>query len=215
MYSSGDVQVTNTLTASTLVATSGALVNTGQTTGATGYALTSPGSYNYSYYALDFKTSGTSYLTINGSGTVNINLPAGNTFMAFNTNGTSVGSIQVSGFSTAYNTTSDRTLKDNIVDAPSELDTLAKVKVRKFNFKKSPTIVDTGVIADELATVYPQYVTPPTTDTPAQVNYYGMIPHLIKSIQELAATVGTLQTEIELLKKPPKTATSSKRRKLN
>lgn len=129
---------------------------------------------------------------MNGSGTSFINLPAGSTFFDFKSAGTSVGSISVSGSSTAYNTTSDRALKDNIVDAPSEIEKLKKIKIRKFNFKKTPKIVDTGVIADELLDVYPQFVTPATETTPAQVNYYGMIPNMIKCMQEMQSQITDL-----------------------
>jgi len=52
---------------------------------------------------------------------------------------TAIGSIsQNSATTVAYNTTSDRRIKENIADRASGLDLLAKIKVRDYNYIADP-----------------------------------------------------------------------------
>ena len=67
-----------------------------------------------------------------------------------------------------YNRTSDRRLKENIVDLDNAIDVVKQLKPRKFNFNRSAYSHDlkytkantiTGFIADEVETLIPQAVT--------------------------------------------------------
>tara|TARA_R110002096_G_scaffold162719_1_gene329935 strand:- start:48 stop:689 length:642 start_codon:yes stop_codon:yes gene_type:complete len=109
---------------------------------------------------------------------------------------TVLGSISTAATSTnvAYNTSSDERLKENIVDAGSQLDTLLAVKVREYDWKKNG-FHSTGFIAQELHEHIPEAVSvgleDPTQD-PWSVDYGRLTPFIIKAMQEQ-------QTFIELL----------------
>ena len=103
---------------------------------------------------------------------------------------TAIGSIsQTSATTVAYNTTSDRRIKENIVDSASGLDLLAKIKVRDYNYIADPNKqTQQGFIAQELYNIYPQAVTVGGEDAkthPWQVDYGKLTPLLVKSVQDL------------------------------
>ena len=74
-----------------------------------------------------------------------------------NSNGT-VGSITTNGSATAYNTSSDYRLKENVTDVTDGITRLKKLSPKRFNFiADADTTVD-GFIAHEAATVIPEAV---------------------------------------------------------
>jgi hypothetical protein len=77
-----------------------------------------------------------------------------------NTNGR-VGAIQTTGSSTAYNTTSDYRLKENIhsMDSTTSMEKVSMLNPVTFTFKPDPTSVVSGFIAHEVKEVYPDPVT--------------------------------------------------------
>jgi hypothetical protein len=69
-----------------------------------------------------------------------------------------IGSVTVaSGTTVNYNTSSDERLKENIVDASSQLNTIKNIKVREFDWKKGGHH-QVGLIAQELQTLIPDVV---------------------------------------------------------
>lgn len=72
---------------------------------------------------------------------------------------TKVGSITSGSTSTAFNTSSDYRLKENIVELTSALDTLNEISVYQFNFISEPTRKVNGFIAHELQSIVPEAVT--------------------------------------------------------
>jgi hypothetical protein len=76
-----------------------------------------------------------------------------------NPNG-SVGSIQTSGSSTGYNTSSDYRLKENVVDLTGASARVNQLNPSRFNFivDDTNTLVD-GFLAHEVATVVPEAIT--------------------------------------------------------
>jgi hypothetical protein len=129
----------------------------------------------------------------------------------FNAEGAGVGGIVTTGSATAFNTTSDRRLKENIALTSRGLDALATIPVEDFNFIADPkkTRVQ-GFIAQDLYKIYPEAVTVGGGDPkkqPWSVDYGRLTPLLVKSIQELkaendneAAEIKTLRADIEQLK---------------
>ncbi|MCX6104630.1 MAG: tail fiber domain-containing protein [Proteobacteria bacterium] len=106
--------------------------------------------------------------------------------------GTAMGSIsQNSSTTVAYNTTSDRRLKENIVASPRGLDLLELIQVRDYNYiADSSKEIMQGFIAQELYKLYPQAVTVGGDDpqqSPWQIDYGKLTPLLVKSVQELKA----------------------------
>ena len=74
--------------------------------------------------------------------------------------GTTVGSISVSGSATAFNTSSDYRLKENVVDLIGASARVNQLDVKRFNFiaDGTDTVVD-GFLAHEVADVVPEAVT--------------------------------------------------------
>ena len=107
-------------------------------------------------------------------------------------NTTLVGSISVTTSSTAYNTSSDERLKENIVDAPAG--NIDDIRVRSFDWKADGSHQTYGMVAQELVDVAPEAVTQgETEDDMWAVDYSKLVPMMIKEIQDLKAEVAALK----------------------
>lgn len=111
-----------------------------------------------------------------------------------------VGNISVTGSSTAYNTSSDYRLKENVVadwDATTRLKQLNPVR---FNFiSDADTTVD-GFLAHEVQDVVPEAISGTHNEVDDEGNpvYQGidqskLVPLLVKTIQELEARIAALE----------------------
>ena len=77
---------------------------------------------------------------------------------SFNRSGTGVGSITVTSSSTAYNTSSDYRLKENVVEIEDATARLKELKPKRFNFiANADTTVD-GFLAHEVSSVVPEAI---------------------------------------------------------
>ncbi|MEY3148658.1 MAG: hypothetical protein RL688_1877 [Actinomycetota bacterium] len=119
--------------------------------------------------------------------------------------GTAIGSItQNSATTVAYNTTSDRRIKENIADSASGLVLLTKIKVRDYNYIADPDKqTQQGFIAQELYDIYPQAVTVGGEDPkthPWQVDYGKLTPLLVKSVQDLQSENDQLKARADKAK---------------
>jgi len=114
--------------------------------------------------------------------------------------GTSVGNITTTPSSTAYNTSSDHRLKENVTanwDATTRLKQLNPVR---FNFiADADTTVD-GFLAHEVQSVVPEAITGTHNEVDDEGNpvYQGidqskLVPLLVKTIQELEARIAALE----------------------
>ena len=132
----------------------------------------------------------------------------GNTYVNIykNANGT-VGGIRVSGSSTAYDTSSDYRLKENVVEMTSALDRVNQLQPKRFNFiADADTTVD-GFLAHEVQDIVPEAISgeKDAVDDEGNPEYQGidqskLVPLLTKAIQEQQAQIEALQSEINLLK---------------
>jgi hypothetical protein len=153
----------------------------GASTGCLQTKTTTGGNQNWTAWNAD--TTGNRYFAY---------FAAGSTF-------TGVGSILYNGSTTVYNTTSDRRLKENIVDAGSSIGKLSQIKIRSFDWKNNRVHVDFGIIAQELHEVAPEAVTigndneDGSIKTPWQVDTSTLVPMLIAAIQELKAELDQLK----------------------
>ena len=103
-----------------------------------------------------------------------------------------VGSITSTTTATAYNTSSDQRLKENITDAPAG--NVDDIKVRSFDWKVDGSHQDYGMVAQELEAVAPYAVSKgETEDDMWSVDYSKLVPMLIKEIQDLKAEVAALK----------------------
>lgn len=142
-------------------------------------------------------------------------------------NGTSViGSITTTNTSTAYNTSSDYRLKENVVDIENAIERVSKLKPKRFNFIGDDKIVD-GFIAHEVQEVIPEAVTGEKDGQKKRVEfdieaeevvdvldedgnviydpvYQGIdqakiVPLLVAAIQEQQSVIDDLKARLEIL----------------
>jgi hypothetical protein len=118
----------------------------------------------------------------------------------YNSSGSVVGQVQINASSTAYITTSDYRLKENVTadwDATTRLKQLNPVR---FNFiADADTTVD-GFLAHEVQDVVPEAIsgTKDAVDEDGNPEYQGidqskLVPLLVKTIQELEARIAALE----------------------
>ena len=112
-----------------------------------------------------------------------------------------VGSITCDSSSTAYNTSSDHRLKQNVVYDWDATTRLKQLKPARFNFiADADTTVD-GFLAHEVQTVVPEAITGTHNEVDADGNpvYQGidqskLVPLLVATIQELEARIAALES---------------------
>ena len=121
------------------------------------------------------------------------------TMILFKTEGSTRGTIKSdnSPSQTAYNTSSDERLKENIVEVDDALSIVNKIPVKQFNFiedkNKTPLI---GYIGQELVKEYPRAVSVTKTDEyddHYMVDQSKMVAVLMKAVQELSVEVEDLK----------------------
>ena len=118
----------------------------------------------------------------------------------YNANGI-VGSISASGSSTAYNTSSDYRLKENVVAMSGATERLKQLKPSRFNFiADADTTVD-GFLAHEVQDIVPEAITgaKDAVDEDGNPEYQGidqskLVPLLVATIQELEARIAALES---------------------
>jgi len=107
----------------------------------------------------------------------------------------------------SYTQISDISLKENIVDAPSQWDDLKAVKFRKFNFKESTgyeTFTQIGVVAQELELTSPGLVYDAATPgepgkTTKGVKSSILTMKALVALQEAMAKIETLEAKVAAL----------------
>ena len=153
----------------------------------------------------DNVTRATIYAYSGNSLEINDPASATSTSIYFRSGGGNRGTITTTAGGTAYNTTSDYRLKENIVDLPNALSTLAQLKPRQFSWKETGNTT-TGFIAHELAEVCPHAVsgTKDAVDANGNPQYQGidtsfLVATLTAAIQEQQALITTLTERITAL----------------
>ena len=135
--------------------------------------------------------------------TAGSNTVAGSAFLAFyRPDGSILGNISQSGTANvAYNTSSDRRLKNNIVNTHFGVADLMKIQVRDYVYKADASNTPvTGFIAQELYEIFPNAITKPANEEDMwSVDYGKVTPLLVKAIQEQQATIENQQKQIDEL----------------
>jgi hypothetical protein len=121
----------------------------------------------------------------------------------FRRSGTTVGSISVTATATAYNTSSDYRLKENVVPLTSAIDRINDLQVRRFNFKADQDKTVDGFLAHEAQAVVPECVTgeKDAVDADGKPVYQGidqskLVPLLTAALQEAIAKIETLEARL-------------------
>jgi hypothetical protein len=120
----------------------------------------------------------------------------------FNNTNSIVGSISQNGSTTAYNTSSDYRLKENITDLTNATDRLKQLAPKRFNFKADADTTVDGFIAHEVSSIVPEAITgtKDAVDADGNPEYQGidqskLVPLLVATIKELEARIAALESE--------------------
>ena len=122
------------------------------------------------------------------------------TICVFRRNGTETGGIRQTNNSTAYSTSSDYRLKENVDYTWDATTRLKQLKPARFNFKNDDTKTVDGFLAHEVSTIVPEAIggTKDAVDDDGNAVYQGidqskLVPLLVKTIQELEARITALE----------------------
>ena len=165
------------------------------TTYTTDGVMLSNGGNNYS------RTSGT-VIDVNRNGS------DGNV-LSFYKAGASVGSISVTGSSTAFNTSSDHRLKENVADMTGAIDRVKALAPKRFNFiADADTTVD-GFLAHEAQAVVPEAVTGTHNEVDDDgnpvmqgIDQSKLVPLLTGALKEAIAKIEALEARVAALENP-------------
>tara|TARA_R100000353_G_scaffold3823_1_gene5869 strand:- start:109 stop:1155 length:1047 start_codon:yes stop_codon:yes gene_type:complete len=158
-----------------------------------------------------------SYFTQNG--VLVIGRFSGDNFIVFeNTSNTAVGSIVRSNNNTAYNTSSDYRLKENVVAISDGITRLKALKPSRFNFISEPSITMDGFLAHEVSTTVPEAITGEKDAVITQemldaqnvigkvgdpvyqqIDQAKLVPLLTAALQEAVAKIEVLETKVAAL----------------
>ena len=114
---------------------------------------------------------------------------------------TQIGSISMTNIATAYNTSSDYRLKENVVEMTGSVDRVKQLKPSRFNFISEPdsNVVD-GFLAHEVSSIVPEAIhgEKDAVDDQGNIIYQGidqskLVPLLVGAIKELTARIEALE----------------------
>ena len=134
--------------------------------------------------------------------------PSSVTMIAFRTsgNGTTAGSISCSGSTTAYTTSSDYRIKENLVNLTGAIDRVKNFKTYRFNFKNNKSKTVDGFVAHEVANIVPEAVVgeKDAVDSngnidPQALDQAKLVPVLTAALQEAIAKIEALETRVAAL----------------
>ena len=116
------------------------------------------------------------------------------------------GSITTNGTSTAYNTTSDYRLKENVIDLTGAADRVQQLAPKRFNFIADADKTVDGFLAHEVADIVPEAISgeKDAVDADGNPEYQGidqskLVPLLTAALQEALTKIDALETRIVAL----------------
>ena len=137
-----------------------------------------------------------------GDASLNIRDLSG-TAASFYFGGTKVGSITVTASATAYNTSSDYRLKENVTPVTDGITRLQQLKPSRFNFIADPDTTVDGFLAHEVQTIVPEAITgeKDAVDDEGNPQYQGIdqskiVPLLTAALQEAVAKIESLEARL-------------------
>ena len=153
--------------------------------------------FNSTIIGSQIESDGQIKTTVNNQSALTLNRQGSDSSIAiFQRENSQVGSISVTSSATAYNTSSDYRLKEDLQDFEG-LDLVSKIPVYDYKWKADESR-SYGVMAHELEEVLPQAVSGDKDAEEMQsVDYSKIVPLLVKSIQELSAKLEALECQCE------------------
>ena len=117
--------------------------------------------------------------------------------------GVGVGSISVTTTATAYNTSSDYRLKENVVAVTDGITRLQQLKPSRFNFIADPDTTVDGFLAHEVQDIVPEAITgeKDAVDADGNPEYQGidqskLVPLLTAALQEAVTKIESLEVRL-------------------
>ncbi len=148
-------------------------------------------------------TSGNGVLILDRTSNIDGNFRS---MVSFDRSGTQVGTITCSNSATAYNTSSDHRLKENVVTMSNATDRLKQLQPKRFNFILNPDTTVDGFLAHEVQSVVPEAISGTKDEVDSDNNpvYQGidqskLVPLLTAALQEAIAKIETLETKVAAL----------------
>jgi hypothetical protein len=128
----------------------------------------------------------------------------GGATVQFHYNTTPVGSISVTASATAFNTSSDYRLKENVVPMSGSIERINQLNPSQFNFISDPDkVVVDGFLAHEAQAVVPESVIGTKDGEDMQgIDQSKLVPLLVGALQEAVAKIEALETRVALLETP-------------
>jgi len=123
--------------------------------------------------------------------------------MAFRVQGSTKGTISTDGSSTAYNTTSDYRLKENIVNVSDGITRVKQLQPKRFNWieDETNTLID-GFLAHEVSSIVPEAVngekdavSSDSTPIYQGIDQSKLVPLLTACLKEAITKIETLESE--------------------
>ena len=115
-------------------------------------------------------------------------------------NTSTVGTISISGSSTAYNTSSDYRLKENETSISDGITRLKTLKPYRFNFKEYPDTTVDGFFAHEVSNVVPEAISGEKDGKEMQgIDQSKLVPLLTSALQEAITKIETLEARVQAL----------------
>ena len=115
--------------------------------------------------------------------------------------GTEVGNVTIGFSSTAFNTSSDYRLKENVTYTWDATTRLKQLKPARFNFKDDTSDLVDGFLAHEVSSIVPEAINgeKDAVDSEGNPEYQSidqskLVPLLVKTIQELEARITALES---------------------
>ena len=150
-------------------------------------------------------------ISINNNTPLNLRRRSGDgAIVGFRRDTTLVGTISVTTTATAYNTSSDYRLKENIVPIGSSIGRLLQLKPSRFNFIADPDKTVDGFIAHEVQAVVPEAINgeKDAVDVDGNPIYQGidqskLVPLLTAALQEAITKIELLEARLTALEVTP------------
>jgi len=159
------------------------------------------GGVSSSQSGIVFNNTTHSYIQVSGGSDTNFRYR-----MEFINGNGQVGTITTNGSATAYNTSSDYRLKENVVEMDGAIDRVKLLQPKRFNFIADADKTVDGFLAHEVQDIVPEAIHGVKDEVDEEGNpvYQGidqskLVPLLTKAIQEQQTIIDDLKARIETL----------------
>ena len=167
-----------------------------------GRVLIAKSSSNFANAGIELRENGEIVATRSGGDVITTRrlVSEGTHFSLRNISGTSVGAIVTTSSGTAYNSSSDYRLKENVVDIVDGITRVKQLQPRRFNFIVDDTTTVDGFLAHEAQTVVPEAVTGEKDGEEMQgIDQSKLVPLLTAALKEAITKIETLEAKVAAL----------------